>query len=168
MSLLIRTLSTEDLPLIMQIQAACYPAHFNEAAEVFAERIANYAHSSWLALRNNQALGYLFTYPTQLGQVCKLGSGFSTSQAANCLYLHDMAVLPEAKGQGIASALLSTALQYGRQRKLRHSALVAVQNSATFWQKFGYSISSLESEQQMNLLSYGDQAHYLHKIISDD
>ncbi len=167
MSLLLRSLEATDLNQVMRIQAACYPAHFNEAAEIFAQRIADCGKSSWLALRDGQALAYLFSYPSLAGKVCPLGSEFSPVRAANCLYLHDMAVLPQAHGQGIASALLSNAMQYARRRDINQSALVAVQNSAPFWQKLGYQASyPLDPAQQQNLLSYGEDAVYLFRHIA--
>lgn len=168
MSLILRQLVAEDLAQVMQIQAACYPVQYLEAEHVFAERIKNCTTSSWLALDGRQALGYLFSYPSQLGKICRLGSVFAAQAQANCLYLHDMAVLPTAHGRGIARALHQHAQAYARQRHYAHSALVAVLDAASFWQKLGYRGDySLNQEQQENLLSYGELACYLSKNLGE-
>lgn len=166
MSTWIRPLVASDLSSIMQIQAACYPPHYLEAESVFAERIANCSDSAWLAGHGQQALAYLFSYPSLSGKICALGSVFTAQPEADCLYLHDMAVLPQAHGQGIARALHQTAMNYAQQHLYSSSALVAVLDAASFWHKLGYRADfPLNPEQQVNLLSYGATACYLHQAL---
>lgn len=166
MSAWVRQLVASDLASVMQIQAACYPPHYLEAESVFAERIANCSASAWLAGQGQQVLGYLFSYPSQSGKVCALDSVFAAQPGADCLYLHDMAVLPQAQGQGIARALHQSAMHYAQQQQYACSALVAVLDAASFWQKLGYRADfPLSPAQQENLLSYGTTACYLHKAL---
>lgn len=96
-----------------------------------------------------------------------LAEDFMPASNGDCLYLHDMAVSSDARGQGVATALLACAQQYAQQQKLRALTLVAVQNSASYWQQQGFvALPALSPEQQQLLAGYtGQQAQYLQKLL---
>lgn len=58
---------------------------------------------SWLALRNGQPVGLLNALP-----------GYSTFKARPLMNVHDIAVAPACRGQGIGQALLSALEDYAR------------------------------------------------------
>ncbi|EPE0461780.1 GNAT family N-acetyltransferase [Pseudomonas aeruginosa] len=95
----------------------------------------------------------------------QLGEDFTEVTQADCLYLHDMAVSSDARGQGVAQQLLAAAEQQARQCSLSALTLVAVQNSASYWQQRGFHpVTALTSQAIQNLASYtGQQAQYLAK-----
>ncbi|MET1537615.1 GNAT family N-acetyltransferase, partial [Burkholderia sola] len=83
-------------------------------------------------------------------------------EQADTLYLHDMAVHPDAAGQGLARALLAPLWDRARAEGLRHTALVSVQGSRGYWERHGYAVQALASPlQQQRLDSYGDGARYM-------
>ena len=91
-----------------------------------------------------------------------LHGDFAHHADASVLYLHDMAVAPEAKGQGAARALLAAARNLARQRLIRRTALVSVQDSQAYWQGLGYAVEPVtDTLQQQHLRTYGAEAVYM-------
>lgn len=163
----IRLMQISDLSAVVRLQDHCYADEFYESPQVVAKRLMLYPQSCWLACYQDKIWGYLFSYPSRLGQVNPLGAEFGQYEQANCLYLHDMAVSPDARGQGVATALLQQALSYASTLGLPFAALVAVQNSAAFWQQQQFDIvDALSEAASMALTSYGADAIYLARPLN--
>jgi len=165
--LLIRLMQSTDLPAVIKLQDRCYAAELFEPADVVINRFRNCAETCWVALYQDKLWGYLFTYPSITGKIGALAEDFQPLTGADCLYLHDMAVSSDARGQGVARALLEQAQQYAKAQQLKMLALVAVQNSTSYWQQQGFEPLAIATpEQQQHLASYaGQQAQYLQKIL---
>lgn len=162
----IRLMQVADLGAVVRLQDHCYADEFYESPQVVSQRLMLYPQSCWVAVYQDKIWGYLFTYPSKLLHINPLGAEFGQYEQANCLYLHDMAVSPDARGQGVASALLQTALGYASTLGLNHLALVAVQNSASFWQQQHFiSHTDLGEQARAALASYGHQALYLTRPV---
>lgn len=163
----IRLMQIADLNAVVRLQDHCYADEFYESPQVVAKRLMLYPQSCWLACYQDKIWGYLFSYPSRLGQVNPLGAEFGQYEQANCLYLHDMAVSPDARGQGVATTLLQQALSYAGTLGLSHAALVAVQNSAAFWQQQQFDVvDDLSEAASMALTSYGADAIYLARSLN--
>ncbi|RVU40894.1 GNAT family N-acetyltransferase [Rheinheimera riviphila] len=165
--LLIRLMQSTDLPAVIKLQDRCYAAELFEPADVVVTRFKNCAETCWVALYQDKLWGYLFTYPSTAGKIGALAEDFQPVAAADCLYLHDMAVSSDARGQGVARALLQQAEQYALSKQFCCLALVAVQNSTSYWQQQGFApLATTTAEQQLLLASYtGQQAQYLQKTL---
>jgi len=165
--LLIRLMQNADLPAVIKLQDRCYAAELFEPADVVINRFKNCAETCWVALYQDKLWGYLFTYPSVAGNIGALAQDFSPVENADCLYLHDMAVSSDARGQGVARALLHQAQDYASAQHFKTLALVAVQNSSSYWQQQGFeALTKMTSEQQRHLASYsGQQAQYLQKLL---
>lgn len=162
----IRLMQVADLGAVVRLQDHCYADEFYESPQVVSQRLMLYPQSCWVAVYHDKIWGYLFTYPSKLSQINPLGAEFGQYEQANCLYLHDMAVSPDARGQGVASALLQSALDYAATLGLPHLALVAVQNSASFWQQQCFnSHTELGGQALAALATYGHQAVYLTRPV---
>ncbi len=163
----IRLMLSADLPAVVKLQDRCYAAELFEPADVVINRFKNCAQTCWVAVYQDKLWGYLFCYPSLLGKVGALAEDFMPASNGDCLYLHDMAVSSDARGQGVATALLACAQQYAQQQKLRALTLVAVQNSASYWQQQGFvALPALSPVQQRLLAGYtGQQAQYLQKLL---
>jgi len=166
--LLIRLMQSTDLPAVIKLQDRCYAAELFEPADVLVNRFKNCAETCWVALYQDKLWGYLFCYPSVAGKIGALAEDFQPVAAADCLYLHDMAVSSDARGQGVARALLQQAEQYAIARQFNCLALVAVQNSTSYWQQQGFAaVAETTAEQQLLLTSYtGQHALYLQKFLS--
>lgn len=166
--LLIRLMQTTDLPAVVKLQDRCYAADLFEPAELVKRRFQAFPHSCWVACFDDKLWGYLFSYPSILGKVNPLAADFIAPEYPDCLYIHDVAVSGDARGQGVAQQLLAAAERYAKQHLFAHIGLVAVQNSASYWQLQGFvTAANLSAEAQQHLASYsGQQALYLTKNLN--
>lgn len=162
----VRALTPDDLPGLQAVQIACYGDGLVEAAAVFARRLASPADCSQVAVRDGAVVAYLAAYHSRLGKVTPLHGDFDATPAPDTLYLHDMAVLPDCAGQGLAQALLQRLLAPARAAGLRHTALVSVQGSQAYWERRGYAAHALrDAAQQRHLEGYGAGAVYMAQAL---
>lgn len=157
-----RPLTLADLPGLLAVQRACYGAGFVEGADVFARRLASPAQCSLVLEDGGLVCAYLAAYDSVLGKVTPLHGDFETAPQPDTLYLHDMAVLPQLAGRGLARALLDPLWHQATARGLRQSALVSVQGSRGYWERQGYVAQPLQdAAQRQRLAGYGADALYM-------
>ena len=160
-----RALTPADLPALLAVQRACYGDAYVESAEVFARRLASPVNCSLVLEHEGRVAAYLAAYHSLLGKVTPLHGDFEPAPTPDTLYLHDMAVLPDCAGRGLAGQLL--AALHAQSTGLRHSALVSVQGSQAYWQRRGYAEHQLhDAVQRQRLASYGAQAVYMTALLS--
>ncbi|WP_259043780.1 GNAT family N-acetyltransferase [Chromobacterium alkanivorans] len=75
--------------------------------------------------------------------------------AADTLFIHDLALHPDARGHGLGPRLVQTVLGQGRRRGLRQARLVAVQGAARYWRRFGYQACARDDYTRR---TYGESA----------
>lgn len=161
-----RPLTALDLPGLLAVQRACYGDGYIESAEVYARRLASAAQCSLVVERGGRICAYLAAYDSLEGKVTPLHGDFEATDSPDTLYLHDMAVLPELAGQGLARALLAPLWSGAAARGLARSALVAVQGSQGFWERRGYAVHTLHSTvHRQRLATYGDGAVYMLRSV---
>lgn len=158
MSFNIRPMRAIDLAAVDSIQAQAYSGYFLESAEVIAQRFYASPATAWVAEREGKVCAYLVAYWSLIGKINPLNAPFAQVDDANCLYLHDLALLKSAQGLGVARALVQLATDYALQHSADAIALLSVQNSKKFWQGFGFSeFLNLDVQQQENLSSYVEE-----------
>lgn len=158
-----RLLTTADLNAVLALQAACYGDGYLEPREAFAAKLAVAPRSAWLAEREGQALAYLFALPVDEASFPAL---HATACEVPChprwLYLHDMAVSPEARGAGLAPRLLALAHGEARQQGLGELALIAVQGSVPYWARHGFQLVAPPTEAlRRKVSSFGEDASFM-------
>ena len=163
-ALQLRPATAADLPAIVRIQAACYSAITPEDPEAYLHKLA-IAPDCAFAMDSPQTgvLAYVFALPIALAEPPALNAhGFTITNAANCLYLHDMAIDPAARGQGLSAPLMAAFFAAVRQRHLSWCSLIAIQDSSAFWRRYGFVQEAISQHSHMRakLASYG-QAEYL-------
>ena len=164
-----RPLTAQDLPGLLAVQRACYGDGYIESADVIARRLASPTQCSLVIEHAGRICAYLAAYDSLASKVTPLHGDFEAAETPDTLYLHDMAVLPELSGQGLAAALLASLWQGAAERGLNHSALVAVQGSKTFWERRGYAVHALQdSQQRQQLVAYGEGAVYMQRRLEND
>jgi N-acetylglutamate synthase-like GNAT family acetyltransferase len=164
-----RLIIEADLAAIARLQDSCYSDALYESPKLLAQRLATAPHSCWL-LENTagELLAYLFSYPAQDGYVTPLAAEFTAVAEPELLYLHDMAVSPNARALGLAGQLLNTAKQHALALGLNKLALVAVQGSVPYWQRQGFAgVTTIPAQAAQALASYqGQQACYMQLCLS--
>jgi predicted N-acetyltransferase YhbS len=160
----IRPIHPDDLPAVLQVQAACYPPSMQEAAEVVLARIRTAGPTCVVAEDAEGVCGYLFAYPARLGKLTRLGAEFAPVPDAESLYLHDLSVAPRALGRGLARRLVQHLL--AQAQGMRASALVSVQDTAGFWTALGYAFTEVSCpEARAALATYPGQARYMVRAL---
>ncbi|MBU0911737.1 MAG: GNAT family N-acetyltransferase [Gammaproteobacteria bacterium] len=151
----VSTLSVIDVPQLMLVQQNCYSEDLVESATVMANRISAFTNTCWGYFIEQQMAGYLLAYPSVLGSITPLAAAFPVYQKANCLYLHDMAISSDFRGQSLAPKLLAYASTEAYKMGLQALALVAVQGAEGYWAKQGFvKVTDVTSEQQAILDTY--------------
>src|SRR4051812_654590 len=95
-----RQMQPVDLDAVMQIAARVHP-HFPEARAVFADKLSLHADGALLLESGQGPAGYCFAHPWHCTEPPRLDTLLGAFPAdADALYLHDLALLPEAQGAG--------------------------------------------------------------------
>lgn len=157
----LRLLREEDLPAVQAVQIACYGADFVEAQALIQRRLRAAPDTHWVAELAGQVQAYLCAHAALRGQTTALHDDFAPAAPPDTLYLHDLAVHPQAHGTGLGPRLVRHALIHARQRGWQHAALVSVQDSRTFWESMGFEACALPAPAQARLASYPGQALYM-------
>ena len=161
----LRSLGAHDIDSLLHVQTVCYGDSFLESQAVFARRLACPHQCSIGVVRPGQTAlrAYLAAYWANPGKITPLDGDFSApAPGPRVLYLHDMSVLPELSGQGVARHRGQHLFAAARQRGGQQAALVSVQGSQTYWERQGFSVKPvLDAQQSMHLETYGPGATYM-------
>ncbi|WID95923.1 GNAT family N-acetyltransferase [Bosea vestrisii] len=160
-------MAAADLPVVMAVAAEVHP-NYPEGEAVYAERLALHP-AGCLVLAGGEGLGgYVLSHPWRLGQVPALNSLLSAlPEQADAYYIHDLALLPGARGGGAASTCVDQLASHARASGFARMALVAVGNSAGFWRRHGFHEAHDEALAR-KLASYDDAARYMVRDLDHD
>ena len=153
-----------DLDMVMDVAAAVHPG-YPESPAVFAERLRLYPAGCRLAEQGGRVLGYAVTHPGRLGWVPKLDSLLGTlPEEADCLYLHDVALLPGARGSGLGAAALAWARELAAREGFAWLALTSTPEARGYWDRQGFTPGE---PQPAALASYGGGMSYMLRRLRD-
>ncbi len=152
-----RAMAPSDLSAVSAVAAQVHPA-FPEDPAVFAERLQLYPDGMRLLERRGEACGYLVSHPWRLGAVPALNALLHRLPAeADTFYLHDLALLPSARGTGAARAIVAQMEEHARGAGFTVMSLVAVNGSVPFWRGLGFAVEDSAALAE-KLRSYGAEA----------
>jgi hypothetical protein len=104
-----RPMRAADLDAVVAISDAVHGA-FTEPRAVYAERLDLYPEGCRVFARGGAVAGFLVTHPWHRGAVPKIGALLGALPApADIYYLHDIALLPAARGTGAGAAATASA-----------------------------------------------------------
>ncbi|MBH3329597.1 MAG: GNAT family N-acetyltransferase [Pseudomonas oryzihabitans] len=163
----IRPLRPADLPAVLAIQAANYPADLLEDHAFYANRLELAPEHCWAALDAEARLqGYLIAYPWDDGLPPVLGARLEQLPgAASTWFLHDCAVHPDAQGQGVAGRLYRHAKGQARRARLRQGRLVSLSNAIGYWQRHHYHPVPADAALEAKLAGYGAGACLMQRTL---
>lgn len=160
---MLRAAQLSDLDEILRIQKLCYQDIEPESPAAYINKLEQAPDCAFVIVDQHEILAYLFAMPIMLNEPPALDSAdYRLPSQANCLYLHDLAIAPSGRGQGLSQPLLKVFFNCANTRKLSQSSLIAIQGSAPFWNRYGFVQTELSNSAsiQNKLKSYG-QAQYL-------
>lgn len=156
-------LTDGDMDGVCAVAARLHPG-LPERAEVLAEKLRLFPAGCRKLAAGGRLAGYGLAHPWTLGSAPKLDAFLGALPAApDCLYLHDVAILPEARGRGAAGAYVEYLGRVAGELGLRRLALVSVYGTAPLWTRFGFAPVSAGVPP---LASYGPSAVYMVKTLN--
>lgn len=158
-------MTSADLPRVDEIAAAVHPA-FPEDAAVFSERLALYPDGCHVLERKGVIEGYVLGHPWDDGEPPALNSLLrALPSMPSTFYIHDLALMPAARGIGAADGIVVMLIEQARRSSLRSVSLVAVNGSAPFWHRHGCQPAHDETI-AAKLRSYGAEARFMRLTLS--
>lgn len=157
-------MTAADVDAVLAVADVVHPA-FPEDRAVLAERFALHPEGC-LVLRagDGAVIGYTLTHPWAADTVPPLNTLLGRLPDAEVYYIHDLALLPAARGLRAGNAAVRLLEAHARALGLSRMALVAVNNSGGFWSAQGFEqVSSPQWAQK--LASYGDDTAYMVKAV---
>lgn len=132
-----------------------------ESREVLEEKFQLFPHG-WLVFEKTaRIVGYGISYPWRLYTVPVLNSRMGTlPKCPNCLFLHDLALLPEARGKNSAQGFLQLAAMLAASHKLQALTGVSLYGSSRLWVRYGFAVVN-DPTLNRQLCSYGPNARYV-------
>ncbi|WP_028773248.1 GNAT family N-acetyltransferase [Shewanella waksmanii] len=155
--MIIRFIENADWPAIMDIQAASYPSIEPESLTVMQNKAELGPQTSFVAEHHGKIIGYCLAHPWLFGTPPALAQQLSPCSQPDTLYLHDMALAPLARGQGLGQAFFHQLLQQCQQLQLGSISLVAIAGASSYWSTMGCEICPIDKD----LSSYTTDACYM-------
>ena len=160
--LTIDPMTEADFDDLCLLQATAHAPEFHERSAVWRDKILRAPSGCWIARRAGHVAGYLASHPWQLGAVPALDSPLGSIDRVDCWHIHDLAIQPRFRGQGIGTVLAAVAVDLVRENAMVYAALVAVQGSRPFWRRAGFrSFEVSEVGARDALKGYGEGAVYM-------
>lgn len=146
-----------DLRAIELVARAVHPL-LPERPEVFAEKLRLFPTGCLVVERGDGVVGYALSHPWPCGAVPPLDRFLGAlPRGAACLFIHDVALTPGARGLGAGRSLLPRLDLVARRHGLGAMALVSVYGTESFWQGLGFTATEPEELAE----SYGASARYM-------
>lgn len=134
-----RLLTTSDLPAVLAIQAQAYLPALHESADTFAAKLSLFPQGVFGCFDGGELVGYVFSHPWTHATPAPLDAGAMVLPASpDCLYIHDLAILPGHHGKGIARKLVTAVFTLATSLGFARLSLVSVQDSQAFWSRYGF------------------------------
>ncbi len=138
MPLVVRTVGEHDWPSIEGMQRECFPAGALEDREILRS-LWTHSPGSCLIAEEDGPLGYLLAHPWPADDFPPAKAVLpEIPPGAASLFIHDLAVIPRARGRQVGRRLVDEVLGWARGQGLGRSSLVSVQGSGRFWEQFGF------------------------------
>ncbi|WP_255326214.1 N-acetyltransferase [Sphingobium sp. EM0848] len=128
-----------DLPAVKAISDAVHGA-YTESESIYAERLALYPSGCLILEGDGMPIGYLIAHPWHSRTPPPLNIPLGAIPAdADTYYLHDIALLPAARGNGAGVQATILAMSEAGKAGFDTITLMAVNGADRFWASQGFS-----------------------------
>lgn len=159
-----RAMVAGDLDAVLDAAAIIHPGYPEDRA-VFAERLALWPEGCRILDADGTVGGYALTHPWRYGTPPKLDTLLGALPAEpDTYYLHDIALLARARGQGAARRLVDDLAALAARSGLPTLSLVAVNASRPIWEAQGFAVAD---DAAPDLASYGGEAWFMVRRLPD-
>ncbi len=159
-----RPMTATDLPAVLAVAAVVHPGYPEDEA-IFAERLRLFPQGCLVLDGPGGAIGYVIAHPWRRAAPPPLNSllGALPSQTG-CFYIHDLALLPQARGSGAGGIAAVRLAEIAARAGLPRLALVAIDGSSGFWRRQGFREVHAPALAE-KLASYDDAARYMERAL---
>jgi GNAT superfamily N-acetyltransferase len=155
-----RPMRRADVSGVLAVAARVHPC-FPEDADVFDERLRLYPRGCFAFAKGDGVAGYLISHPWRANDPPALNVRLGAlPQAASTYYIHDLALLPEVQGAGVATSALKFLIARAQAEGLATLSLVAVNGSGPYWRRHGFR-DTADAALAQKLRSYDEAAIYM-------
>ena len=156
-----RRAAEADLDAVLAVQARVHTVA-PESRAVFASKREAFPSGTLVFDRAGTILGYGVFHPWTVDDIPTLHAlPFRMPERPDCLFIHDVALLPEGRGRGAARALVARARDEARARGLGRLALVSVYGTVPIWSRCGFAVRAASPSAAAELGPYGETARYM-------
>ena len=149
-----------DLQAMLAIADVVHP-NYPEDSAVFVERLALYPDGCLVLIRDGRPVGYIVSHPWTYAQPPALNSLLGTLPVPpTTYYIHDIALLPDARGTGGANAVVTRLIAQAGALGVDNTSLVAVNDSVAFWTRHGFRVVP-DAALDNKLRSYDADARFM-------
>jgi len=134
-----RNALVEHLPAISAVSDAVH-GRYSENIAVYAERLSLYPQGCFVFAWKGDVAGYLISHPASRGCLPHLGDLLGALPAQpDAYYLHDVVLLPTARGLGAGGAATRLTVDLARAGGFGEICLVALGGLEDYWSSQGFS-----------------------------
>lgn len=149
-----------DIDTLDKIARQIHPT-LPERKEVFAEKLRLFPEGCFKLMWKGKMVGYAISHPWKLFSIPPLDAFLQAlPQDPDCIYIHDVAVLREARGRNAAGLFISKVSQVARECGISHLACVSVYGTDVLWSRFGFRVV-MNDVIAAKLEGYGNTAKYM-------
>ena len=143
----------EHLDGILRVQERAYSPQFHEKAETFVSKIKFSPKTCYGIISNGVLCAYGISFPWSSNTSVPLNTKLNdVVKIIDTMHIHDISVDPDYRGHGFADILFQRIAHDAFMDNLESISLVAVQDSSSFWQRFGFEVVN------QNVDDYGTEA----------
>jgi predicted N-acetyltransferase YhbS len=155
-------MQSSDMPRVLAIQERCYTDIVPESHASLEAKLLASPSTCFIACLDDQIVGYIVSVPWTLGSPPALNSPECRIPASSdCLYLHDLAIDPDARKCGAGAKLVEACMACLATLDLQQASLIAIQASSPYWQRFGFRAVELGAAMRSKLATYGENVVYM-------
>lgn len=155
-----------DLQVVNAIGDAIH-IELPERPEVFEEKFRLFPAGCRKLVSHNQIVGYGISHPWLLNSIPPLDAFLERlPEKPECLFIHDVAILPTARGHNAAALYVAEMCTVAKATNLQSLALVSVYGTTPLWARFGFHVVD-DPALTSKLMSYGKTAKYMVRLIHE-
>jgi ribosomal protein S18 acetylase RimI-like enzyme len=160
MTFIWRPMLPADIAAAHALSEIVHPGYPEDRA-VFAERLRLYPAGCYVLASDDALKGYALSHPYVTDSAPALNTLLGAlPEHCDTYYIHDIAILPEARGGNAGKAIVAYLKTHARAAGFDTICLVAVNDSAPFWERHGFVANEVVGL-QAKLESYGAGTAYM-------
>lgn len=160
-----RSMEAGDMDAVSAVSDTVH-GQYTEPQAVYAERRDLYPAGCFVWDAGEGVAGYLIVHPWRHEAPPPLGAMIDAiPDDADCLYLHDLALLPILRGTGIGAVATGMALELAVTAGFDDVVLLAVGGADSFWASRGFTpVPDARLAAKLHA-AYGPDVVYMHRTV---